>query len=57
MRLSDEFKYITEQLNELYQYKRFLDERIVTLEMKLKEVDELMEYADSLCYSGESMDE
>lgn len=48
MRLSEEFKTITEQLNELYQYKRFLEERISVLEFKLQEVGEMMDYVDVL---------
>ncbi|MDX1920763.1 MAG: hypothetical protein SFU25_08540 [Candidatus Caenarcaniphilales bacterium] len=48
MRLSEEFKTITEQLNELYQYKRFLEERISILEFKLQEVGEMMDFVDTL---------
>lgn len=48
MRLSEEFRDITEQLNELYHYKRFLEERISMLEFKLKEVGEMMDFVDSL---------
>ncbi|MDJ0625646.1 MAG: hypothetical protein QNJ31_04675 [Candidatus Caenarcaniphilales bacterium] len=48
MRLSEEFRDITEQLNELYHYKRFLEERISMLEFKLKEVGEMMDFVDVL---------
>ncbi len=48
MRLSEEFKTVTEQLTELYEYRSFLEERIIMLEMKLKEIGELMDFADVL---------
>jgi hypothetical protein len=48
MRLAEEYKLITEQLSELYQYKEFVEERIITLEMKLKEVDTLIDFAENL---------
>jgi hypothetical protein len=48
MRLTDKFRWITEQLNDLYQYRSFLEERIVTLEAELEDVASLMEFADTL---------
>lgn len=48
MCLSEEFKIVTEELNDLYQHKHFLEERIQVLELKLKELGELIDFADSL---------
>lgn len=48
MRLSEEFRVIAEQLNDLYQYKQFLEERISTLELKLKEIGEMMDFVDTM---------
>ena len=48
MRLSEEFRLIAEQLNDLYQYKQFLEERISTLELKLKEIGEMMDFVDRI---------
>lgn len=48
MRLSEEFRLIAEQLNDLYQYKQFVEERISTLELKLKEIGEMMDFVDSI---------
>jgi hypothetical protein len=57
MRLSDEYKLVAEQLNDLYQYKKFLEERITMLELKLKEFSDMMDYADNLAVSGITEDD
>jgi hypothetical protein len=51
MRLSDEFRSLTEQLTELYQYRCFLDERISMLEIKLKDLSEMLDFIDNLATS------
>lgn len=48
MRLSDEFQALTEQLTELYQYRTFLDERIATIEFRLKDFNDMLDFMDNL---------
>ncbi len=48
MRLSDKFRFLAEQLNDLYQYRDFLEERICVMELELKEIDDMMEFADCM---------
>lgn len=48
MRLSDEFQALTEQLTELYQYRAFIDERIATLEFRLKDFGDMLDFMDNL---------
>ncbi len=48
MRLNEEYQNISEQLSDLYQCRRILEQKINSLEFRLRELDRMIDYTGSL---------